>query len=316
MEPIVPMEPKIASEIPTTENWIAQVKWDGVHVLAYNDGSETRLFNRKKRERTFNYPELTDIQSFCSAESVILDGEIIALGEDGKPSFHKVMRRDGIRKFDRVKSLQQQVPISYMIFDVLFYNGEWMTKCPLEERLSLLTDIIVPNSHVQLVRSHDDGEALFDTVVDNGMEGIVMKRLDSRYYIGEKRDEWRKVKNIRDLIAVIGGFTLSGGIVNAVLIGLYDEKGNFIYIGHTGTGKLTASDWRELTERLQSIQVEQTPFVNKVDRHKDAMWVKPSVTAKIHFAEWTEGRFLRQPSIQAFVDVPAEKCVLTEDMKR
>ncbi|WP_257349711.1 RNA ligase family protein [Pseudalkalibacillus decolorationis] len=315
MEPIIPMEPKISSAIPTTNDWIAQVKWDGVHVLTYYDGNETRLFNRKKRERTLHYPELTDVGSFCSAKSVILDGEIIALGDDGKPNFHWVMRRDGIRNLDRVASVQKQVPITYMIYDVVYYNGEWITNQPFQDRIDLLSEIIVPNKDVQLVTSQDDGEVLFEAIKKNGMEGIVMKNVNSRYYIGGKKEVWLKIKNTRDLIAVIGGFTLKGGVVNAILLGLYDKNGAFTYIGHTGTGKLTAGDWRGLTDRLLPLKVKKRTFVNKVERHNNANWVTPTITVKIHFAEWTEGCMLRQPSIQAFVDVPATECVLNEEVK-
>ncbi|SDM71030.1 bifunctional non-homologous end joining protein LigD [Fictibacillus solisalsi] len=308
MDPLFPMEPKSATDIPSSSKWISQIKWDGVHVLTYFDGKTTRLFNRKKRERTTNYPELVPIHTYCSAESVILDGEVIALGDNGRPSFHKVMRRDGVRNLDRVRLLQHHVPITYMIFDVLFYNGEWITKWPLEDRITLLSDIITPNDHVQLVRSHPDGEALFKAVKSSEMEGIIMKQLHSYYYIGEKNEVWLKIKNTLDVNAVIGGFTLNSGVVNAVLLGLYDDQGQFVYIGHTGTGKFTVQDWRNLTMRLLKIETSQLPFVNPVERHRDAYWVKPEVTAKIHFAEWTEAGKLRQPSIQALLDIPPSEC--------
>jgi bifunctional non-homologous end joining protein LigD len=136
----------------------------------------------------------------------------------------------------------------------------------------------------------------------------VMKKRTSPYFIGEKRDVWQKIKNYRDLIAAIGGFTLRDGIVNAVLLGLYDDQGRFWYIGHTGTGKLTHQQWKELTARLAPTVVKERPFVNKPERHADAFWVQPTLTAKIKYAEWTEGRSLRQPSIQAFVDVPPYEC--------
>ncbi|MDN4523061.1 RNA ligase family protein [Fictibacillus fluitans] len=308
MDPLFPMEPKSAATIPVSSKWIAQIKWDGVHILTYFDGENTRLYNRKKKERTQNYPELTSIQTYCSAEPVILDGEVIALGDNGRPSFHKVMRRDGVRNLDRVQLLQHQVPITYMIFDVLFSNGEWMTNRPLSERISLLSEIITPNDHIQLVRSHENGEALFKGIKSSEMEGIVMKQLESSYYIGEKNEVWLKIKNTLDVNAVIGGYTLSGGVVNAVLLGLFDGQGQFVYIGHTGTGKFSVQDWHYLTARLRLIEVPDRPFANPVERHRDANWVKPEVTAKIHFAEWTEAGKLRQPSIQAMLDVPPEEC--------
>src|SRR4051812_46226333 len=110
MKPIIPMEPLSGELIPQGHEWISQVKWDGVRVLTYHDGHEVRLYNRKLHERTFHYPELTHIRSYCDADSVILDGEIIALGSDGNPSFHEVMRRDGIRRMEKVAQAKKVVP--------------------------------------------------------------------------------------------------------------------------------------------------------------------------------------------------------------
>lgn len=315
MKPIKPFEPIRKDTIPNG-NWITQIKWDGVRILTYYDGKEVRLYNRKMNERTQNYPELVDIKSYCEADSIILDGEVIALGKDGKPSFHEVMRRDGIRRLEKVRFMKEIVPVTYMIFDVIFFNGKWVDERSLKERINLLSEIIEPNKHVQLVASHEDPETLFDVIKQQGMEGIVMKKPDSQYKIGGKSDAWVKVKNYRDLIAVVGGFTLSGGIINAILLGLYDREGGLHYIGHTGTGKLKKSEWIDLTEKLKLMIVKERPFENKPERQKEAYWVRPELTVKIQYAEWTEGRSLRQPSIQAFVDVPPKQCVFEEDMMR
>lgn len=316
MKPILPMEPQSSDTIPQGEDWIAQVKWDGVRVLTYYDGQSVRLFNRRMNERTWHYPEITDIQSYCDAVSVILDGEVIALGTNGKPSFHEVMRRDGIRRLEKISQYQKVVPITYMIFDIVFRNGEWLHPFPLRERMDILSNVIQTGPHIQLVSSHDDGQALFDVIKQHGMEGIVVKKLGSPYLIGQKKDVWLKVKNYRDLIAVIGGFTLNGGVINAVLLGLYDNTGKLWYIGHVGTGKLTQQEWGDLTDRLKPMVTKHRPFVNKPDREADAYWVQPELTVKIQYTEWTEGRSLRQPSIQGVVDVPPLECTIDADRIR
>jgi bifunctional non-homologous end joining protein LigD len=313
MKPIIPMEPKRVDTLPKGSEWLAQIKWDGVRILTYYE-NKVRLFNRKTHERTFHYPELANIQSYCKADSVILDGEVIALGPNGKPSFHEVMRRDGIRRMERVEQVRKTVNITYMIFDVLYFNGQWLTGYSLDERISVLSNIMIPNETVQLVSSHDDGQTLFDVMKSNGMEGIIMKKKVSPYVIGEKKDCWVKVKNYRDLIAVIGGFTLRDGIVNAILMGLYDEEGQLWYIGHSGTGKLSNREWRELTNRLRPLEIKERPFVNVPERQREAHYVHPELTVKIKYAEWTEGRSLRQPSIQGFVDVPAYECLFRVEM--
>lgn len=307
-QPIIPFEPASTERIPPGENWVAQIKWDGVRILTYYDGNEIRLFNRKTNERTWHYPELHEIHAFCAAGSIILDGEIIALGKNGKPSFHEVMRRDGIRRMERVDAVKNSVPISYMIFDVLFLNGQWVNHKNLQERIELLANIVIPGEHVQLVTSHHDGETLFNVIQQQQMEGIVIKDLNSKYYINGKNDRWLKMKNYRDLVAVIGGVTIRDGIVNAVLLGLYDQSGQLWYIGHAGTGRLTKQEWRDLTERIKPLITKERTFANKPERIKDAIWIQPLFTAKIQYIDWTADHLLRQPSIQAFVNVPPEEC--------
>jgi len=309
MDPLFPFEPIRSSEIPIGDNWVHQVKWDGVRILSYCDGSEVKLFNRKKNERTHHYPELIT-PSYCKANSFILDGEVVALAADGKPSFHEVMRRDGIRVMSRVPQASQIVPIVYMVFDILSCNGEWVINQTLHERQQLLIDMLIPNDHIQLVASHHDGHALLNAIRGLEMEGIVSKKLSSTYAINGKDGRWIKIKNYGDIIAVIGGFRMDGGVVKVVFAGLYQE-GMLIFIGKVGTGKLSSADWRDLTTKLSSIEIPDCPFINRCDEFKNVHWVKPLLTAKIQYSEWRqhEGRTMRQPSIQALVDKPPEECI-------
>ncbi|UJF34249.1 ATP-dependent DNA ligase [Paenibacillus hexagrammi] len=311
LEPVIPFEPMSASQAPAAAQWIHQVKWDGVRMLVYYESGECRLFNRKRNERTMNYPELTDVSVYCKADSVILDGEIIALAADGKPSFHEVMRRDGVRRAERIESSRRAVPIAYMVFDVLYLNGEWVTDKPLSERIDLLTSIIIPNQTVQVVPAYPNGQALFDLMKQQGMEGIISKDTSSAYACDRKDQRWVKVKNYGDVIAVIGGFTLNGGIVNAVLVGVYDDQQRLHFIGHVGTGKMPRKEWAELTDTLKPMVIAAMPFCSAHPDMKGAYWVKPQLAVKIQYTEWRykEGRTLRQPSIQAFVDVPPQECI-------
>ncbi|ALS25297.1 DNA ligase [Paenibacillus naphthalenovorans] len=311
MKPVIPFEPVSESLVPSEDRWIHQVKWDGVRMLTYYDGRQCRLFNRKLNERTFQYPELTEVQKYCRADSVILDGEIIALGKDGKPSFHEVMKRDGIRKLDRVPQAMRQVPVAYMLFDLLYYDGQWVLNKPLSARLELLNQTIIPGPVIQIVPSYDDGAALFQMTRQQGLEGIVSKELHSTYSINGKDRRWVKVKNYGDIAAVVGGYTLNGGIVNAVLVGVYTAEGKLWYIGHVGTGKLKKSEWVELTAKLKPATIRDKPFDNEHPEMKGAYWVEPKLVVKLQYTEWRwqEGRTLRQPSIQAFIDVPPRECV-------
>ncbi|MET3211438.1 UNVERIFIED_CONTAM: bifunctional non-homologous end joining protein LigD [Paenibacillus sp. PvR008] len=311
MKPVIPFEPVQSEQIPTEGLWRYEIKWDGTRIMTYHNQGSTRLFNRKQHERTLLYPELALFSSYCQADSVILDGEMIAMGSDGKPSFHDIMRRDLIRRTDRIQAAYEAVPATYMLFDILYLDGEWVHRKPLAERLELLHQVILPNERIQLAPAHPDGQALFQVMRSEGMEGIVCKRLDSPYTLGGQDGRWVKVKNYGDTIAVIGGYTLNGSVINAVLLGLYDKQERLRYIGHAGTGKLTRDDWRQLTERLMPHTISARPFVNEPNRHRDAIWVQPMYTAKVQYSEWRwqEGRTLRQPSIQAFVNQDVEQCI-------
>lgn len=308
---MTPFEPVTTSAIPQGERWVAQIKWDGIRLLTYCDGHRVALFNRHKKERTLHYPELTAIDTYCSARSVILDGEVIAL-KNGKPSFYQVMKRDGLRTEKTFSSIRHQVPIIYMVFDLLYFNDEWIIDRSFEERHSLLKDIITPCSTVQLVQNEEDPLALFEAVKELELEGIVIKDRRSRYVINGKDKRWQKRKVLRDLYAVVGGVTFNQNRVNALLLGLYDDEGQLRYIGHAGTGKLTEADWQWITQRVGGLKTKERPFVNRPDRQKDAVWLKPELTVKVSFLEWTEGKTMRQPSIQAIVQTDLEKCTFEQ----
>jgi len=310
MKPVVPFEPKSTNIIPKGDHWIAQVKWDGVRILTYFDGVTVKLFNRKLNERTLQFTELVDIHNYCTASSVILDGEVIAL-DQGIPSFHEVMKRDSVRTLGSINRAKESTPIVYMIFDILYFNGNWVTKQTLKERQNILNNIIKPNESIQLVPNFANGESLFQVIKERGMEGVVMKDLTKSYILNGKDERWLKLKNFQDLHAVIGGVTFRAGVVNSLLLGLYDEHGKLWYIGHAGTGKFTQSDWRNITEIVKSIQIQEKPFVNQPERAKEATWVEPKLVVKVNYMEWTRGQTLRQPSIQGFSTVPIHDCTFS-----
>ncbi|UKS25082.1 DNA ligase [Paenibacillus sp. HWE-109] len=310
--PITPFEPISTEELPSGNHLTSQIKWDGVRMLLYYDGSTTKLINRRCNERTLQYPELTHPQDFCSANSVILDGEIIALAQ-GKPSFYEIMRRDSARKTSTVTNAMRQVPITYMIFDILYCDGDWLTHLSLKERQAVLHKMIKPSQQVQLVANHSDIEALFQVVIQHDLEGIVIKDLNSPYLINGKDKRWLKKKIFKDLFAVVGGVTYRDKIVNSLLLGLYDDQNQLWYIGHAGTGKLTMNDWQRITEKVQSIRTDERPFINEPERAKEAIWIEPSVVVKVSFLEWTPNMTLRHPSIQSFVQLDAKECLLSQN---
>ncbi|GGH12739.1 DNA ligase [Paenibacillus segetis] len=311
LKTVTPFEPIRTEVIPMGDQWVAQVKWDGVRMLTYYDGLQTKLINRKGNERSRQYPEFLDVSAYCHANSVILDGEMIALS-GGKPSFHEIMRRDSLRREQEISFAASHIQAIYMIFDILYYNGQWVTNKTLTQRQQLLQEIISPHSTLQLVPNIEDGESLFTVMKERGWEGIVCKRLDSTYAIGGKDSRWQKLKIGYDLYAAIGGVTYRDGIVNALLLGLYDLEGNFIYIGHAGGGKLKVADWRELTRITKTMIRDTSPFHRLPQRNKEAVWLQPQLCVKVQFMEWTPGGTMRHPVIQGMGNVPPEMCVITQ----
>lgn len=307
LEPVIPFEPIRSASIPQDKQWIAQLKWDGVRMLLYYNGTTVRLINRRLNDRTAQYPELQAITSFCSADSVILDGELIAL-EDGKPSFHQIMRRDRTGKGAHITVLMEEVPVYYMVFDVLYCNGRSVVEQPLLERQQLLERILLPGKTVQLVTSTPNTQALFELARQHKLEGIVIKDVHSTYEPGGKDGRWQKHKNIQDVTAVVGGVTYRDKQVNALMLGLYDEQGRLWYIGHVGAARLTQEEWAVLTAMAGQLAISKSPFANLPERSKGANWLRPWLAARVHYLEWTHHRTLRQPVLHALLEARPGMC--------
>lgn len=307
LQPVTPFEPVLAAGLPEGSQWIAQIKWDGVRILSYYDGTTAELINRRGNRRTLQYPELSRPADYCRADSVILDGEVIALS-GGKPSFHEVMRRDSLKNESAIRAVSPQVPVLYMVFDILYCNGLWLLDQPLSRRQQTLSEVLLPHPHVQGVPSYHQPAELFSAAQKGGLEGIVCKDLTSTYAPGGKDKRWQKRKIISDVTAVAGGVTFRDGVVNAMLFGLYDDAGKLHYIGHAGAGKMTVQDWRNLTAQASSMITAQMPFAELPQRSKDAVWIKPELVFKLHFLEWNTSGTFRQPVIQSQVEVPPLAC--------
>lgn len=312
LTPVIPFEPVSTNSFPSGHPWIAQVKWDGVRMLTYYDGDEVQLINRKRNNRTMQYPELWQADVYSSASSFILDGELIAFAS-GKPSFHEIMRRDSLRSERSIKQRMGTVPVSYMVFDLLYLNGEWITHLPLAERQEQLEHIIKPQSLVHIVQNFPDGNALFEAAKNQQLEGVVVKDLTSTYVLDGKDNRWQKRKKNEDLYAVIGGVTLRDKIVNSLLLGLYREDSRLEYIGHAGTGRFTVQDWRELTSRIQPLLNPKMPFEQLPDRNQGALWIRPEIVVRITFLEWTPGGTMRHPKIESFAPhIQPQDCTMLQ----
>lgn len=291
--PFPPMEPYPCEKPFESDKHVFQVKWDGVRMLLFYDGHRVILQNRRLHDRTLQYPELQHLPDLVQC-SVILDGEIIALRE-GKPSFPEVMRRDQALNPQRIKLLQRQIPVFYMVFDLLYLGHNSIMNRPLKDRQQMLRDVLKPSDQIQLVDSFASGTILFSEVQRLNLEGTVAKVKDSPYIPGGKNRLWLKIKNRRRIWVEIGGYTLRGQVINSILVGVR-EKSGLIYAGKVGTG-LSEPDWAALTRLLTDMQVKSPPFINPPSG-PNYYWVDPVLTAEIEYAEWTDRAQLRAPVIK------------------
>ena len=309
MEPVKPFEPISAKVIPSGGEWIFQVKWDGVRMLVYKTDDEVELVNRNLNNRTKQYPELADVKTYCSAASVILDGEIIAM-QNGKPSFHEVMKRDRMSRLPLILDAITEKPIIYMIFDILYLNGEWVIDKELSERQKLLSSVIIPTDFVQIVESFSDGEGLYKAVKMQELEGIVAKDLHKPYTLNGKDGRWQKLKFYKDLIAVVGGYLKKGSELQSLALGLYDSSGNLHYIGQVGKGRYKVEEWKVIKKYMENVTQDKKPFITKLGATKQYQWIEPIYTVKVLYLEWTNSMTLRQPLLESFVEQDPMSCLL------
>lgn len=282
--------------------WSAEMKWDGVRGLAYVEAGTLRLMSRNAKDMTLAYPELYPLAGAVGGRDLVLDGEIVAFGDDGRPSFGALAPRMQQRDPARVTELLRAVPVTYMIFDVLHVGDRSVIRLPYDERRALLEDVVTPGFRWQTpVTFRGDPRAALETSRTLGLEGVVLKRRDSPYRPGRRSPDWTKVKNFSHLEVVIGGWKPGagrrGGGIGSLLLGGYDQQGRLLYVGHVGTGFTDAMLAAMLAE-LEPLERPDSPFGVPVPREfaRDARWVEPRLVGEVRYAELTGDGRLRHPS--------------------
>ena len=314
-EKVVPMLAKL-SELPSDdENWGYEIKWDGVRVVLYCEGGRVRLMNRNLRDVTMQYPELRELGRALGSREVILDGEVVALNDQGKPDFGRLQHRMHIGSESAVRRLMKTIPVVYMIFDVLYLDGRSTMPLPYTERRRGLAGLELAGAHWQTPAHHEgEGAALLEASKAQELEGIVAKRLDSAYEPGKRTGAWRKVKNVLRQEFVIGGWLPGQGArsktIGSLAVGYYDsipepkKRGaaarRLIYAGNVGTG-FKEDDLKRLTELLGGLKIEESPFAGRQPA-KRTIFVEPRLVAEIEFREWTRTRTLRAPAFKGLRD--------------
>ena len=293
-----------APRITRDRGWAYEIKWDGVRTLAYWDGVELVLRSRRGRSVTSTYPELGAV---ASGQPVILDGEIVALDETGRPSFERLQGRMNVRDRGQVAQAVEQIPITFVVFDLLFQGNAPVIEEPWTQRRHRLESLELGDPAVvsQVV---DDIDPLWEFVRQRGIEGVVAKRRASPYRPGVRSDDWKKRTVVRTMRAVIGGYTVGEGgrhgLFGSLLMGLWDGD-RLRWIGAVGTG-FSNESLRLIRGALDQMVVAASPFHRNAEVPRDVVWVDPQLVAVIEFKEWTSYGRLRAPSFKGFSDDPVD----------
>lgn len=300
------VEPMLATagDLPPSDGWAFEIKWDGVRAVAYVEGGRIRLSSRNSTNITPRYPELSPLGRALSTHEVILDGEVVSF-EDGIPSFQRLQRRMHLTSEAQVRRLSQTEPVVYIIFDLLWLDGHSLLALPYSDRRKLLAKLELNGPTWQSPAHHvGDGAALLAASRAQGLEGIVAKRLDCPYTPGKRSSGWIKVKNKKTADVVVGGWMPGeggrSGRLGALVVGFY-EDGELRYAGRAGSG-FTDAELKRVQALLEARARERSPFTAGPKPPKQVRYVEPELVASVEFTDMTNDGTLRHPVYKGLRD--------------
>jgi len=300
-----------------SEEWLFELKLDGIRAIAVKNGSKLDMWTRNAKSLIHRFPTLAKAFADLPADTIVLDGEIVALDEKGQAHFHLIQPRIHLSRAKDIAAADEQIPVYFYAFDLLYINGYNLMKFPLIERKAVLRKLIPDNSGWIRFADHVEGTGVqfFRAVEKRGIEGIVAKIKKSEYQQARSR-YWLKIKTQQTDHFVVGGFTPPEGSrkhFGALLLGLY-ANGDLIYVGRAGGG----FDDRALVEvhkRLQPLVIKNCPFKETPSDVKKASWVQPELVCEVRFNEWTSDKKLRAPVFQGLSDdIDPTQCRLEDSL--
>jgi bifunctional non-homologous end joining protein LigD len=292
----------VAGELPADEDgWAFEIKWDGMRILSFVDGGRVGLQSANLIDVTIRFPELASLHEAVATRTAVLDGEVVVFDDEGRPSFGRLQPRMHLASAREARQRSATSPVCYLLFDVLHADGEDTTVLPYVDRRRLLTELVEPAGRWQVPAYHvGEGAHLLEATGEQGLEGLVAKRLDSRYEIGRRSPTWRKMKVRREQEFVVGGWQAGEGNregrLGSLLVGYYDGD-RLRYAGKVGTG-FTFRELGRLAGLLAPLAVDASPFDPEPPRlvARVAHWVRPELVAQVAFGEWTQDDILRHPA--------------------
>jgi len=298
---IRPMKAATGSMPSSSDGWGYEIKWDGMRIVSFVDARGVRLQSGNLKDATNSFPELGGLaEQLEEFGAVVLDGEVVAIGADGQPSFSLLQQRMHVSDAREALRRAKEVPISYAIFDLLHLDGHDTMGLPFRDRRRLLEDVVDPGSHWRLTDLHEgDPSDLLATVTERGLEGLVAKQLGSIYVEGKRANTWRKIKPRNRQEFVVGGWSEGrdglAGTVGSLLLGVMKD-GELHHCGSVGSGLSASSrdEWRAL---LSAKERKDSPFSGPVPptMGRRFRWSEPTHVVEVAFGEWTSDGNLRHP---------------------
>lgn len=279
----------------SSEEFIYEVKWDGTRCLAFVDieNQRLRLQNRRLLDITYRYPELNFFGVL--SQNAILDGEIVVV-RDGKPSFPLLQKREHVENKFKIQLLSRTIPAVYIVFDVLYSQQDgWVMDLELMERKKILDEILENSGRIVKNDFVDGmGKELYEKVIQTGLEGVVAKKKDSRYYAGKRSKYWKKIKKRNTADCIIAGWLEGEGerqeSFGSLILAVYAD-GKLKHVGQVGSGfDREFLEW--FSKKLREIEIAKPHF--EIDK-KGVHWVKPVYVCEVEFLEVTEDFKLRAP---------------------
>jgi bifunctional non-homologous end joining protein LigD len=323
---LTPMLAREASRPPVGDGWAFELKWDGIRALTVVEAGSARVLSRRGEDITIRYPELEGIGAGLQGRGVVLDGEVVAFDDEGRPSFQRLQQRMGLTNTARIRQRLALAPVTYVAFDLLYLDGASLCDEPYARRRELLDGLALDGPNWQVPRHHlGDGAELLELVRERRLEGIVAKRLDSPYRPGRRSSDWIKVKVRRTQDVLIGGYMPGeggrAGRVGSLLVGYWDatpeeadrleRTPKLVYAGGVGTG-FTQATLEMLGSRLAPLRRASSPFEAGWDPREKykararerggLVWCEPELVCEVEFTEWTHEGTLRAAAFKGLRD--------------
>lgn len=297
------------------DEWSFEVKWDGVRAIVRASPTLFELRSRADNDVTAGYPELAGLQAALGDHSAVLDGEIIAFADDGRPSFQALQERMHVRG-PELAGLVERRPVTLMLFDLLWLDGQSLLDRTYDDRRAQLEALELDGPHWQTPAAHrGQGDALFAATAEQRLEGVIAKRRDSHYLPGGRGDAWRKVKHQRRQEFVVGGWWPGQGgrrgTIGSLQLGVHDDEGRLRYAGGVGTG-FDHETLDRLHAELSAHERDGSPFAGR-QPPRGTRFVDPTMVVEVRFADWTDEGSIRQSAYLGVRDDKDPTDVVRED---